>query len=52
MRNSLISHQVGDQWVEKVVEAQKKVSRYFKEHFLDCLEYKPTFDGVYSPQLS
>jgi len=51
-RNSILALRVGSRWVENVQEVRAEIVGYFRDHFSDPVEDRPTFDGVPLPCLS
>jgi hypothetical protein len=51
-RNSILALKVGSRWVEDVQDVRKEIVEYFREHFAERVEDRPTLDGVPLPSIS
>jgi hypothetical protein len=45
-RNSILALKVGNRWVESVQEVRAEIVSYFRGHFSESMDDRPTFDGV------
>ncbi|GAU44056.1 hypothetical protein TSUD_399540 [Trifolium subterraneum] len=45
-KNSIFALRVGDRWVESVSEVRAQIVDYFRIHFSESMDNRPTLDGI------
>ncbi|GAU18658.1 hypothetical protein TSUD_124910 [Trifolium subterraneum] len=46
-KNAILALKVGDNWVESVSDVRSEIVDYFRKHFSETLEDRPTLDGIF-----